>query len=59
MPDKEYFTKLEAAEYTRLSRATVDRLMKAGTLRFVKVGKRVVFRKKDLDSFMAVRVVNK
>jgi len=59
MAGQEYFTKAEAAEYTRISRATIDRLMKAGKVRFVKVGKKVVFRRLDLDRFMAARVVKK
>ena len=59
MPDREYFTKAEAAEYTRLSRATIDRMRKSGQLRYIKVGKKVVFRRSDIDKFMAARVVKK
>jgi excisionase family DNA binding protein len=59
MPEAEYFTKTEAAEYVRLSRATIDRLRQSGDLRYVKVGGRIVFRKRDLDAFMAARVVKK
>ena len=57
MPSQEYLTKQEAVEYTRLSIATVDRLMKTKELKFGKVGRKVFFRKKDVDAFMAKRLV--
>ncbi len=59
MAEREYFTKREAAEYLRLSVPTVDRLRLSGALAYIKVGKKVLFRKRDLDRFMAARVVKK
>lgn len=57
MTDGTVMTKAEAAEYTRLSRATIDRLMKERALPFVKVGKKVLFLKRDLDAFLQKRRV--
>jgi len=59
MPEREYLNKAEAAEYLRLSRATIDRLRQSGALQYVKVGGRIVFRRRDLDAFMAKRVIGK
>lgn len=57
MPEREVLTKAEAVEYTRLSRATLDRLMKSRELRHMKVGKKVLFRKCDIDAFLKKRLV--
>lgn len=59
MQERAYLTKKEAAEYLRLSRATLDRLVKKRELLSAKIGKKVIFRRKDLDKFMAARVVKK
>lgn len=50
-------TKAEAMEYMRLSVATIDRLMKRHALPHVKVGKKVLFRKRDIDAFLEKRLV--
>lgn len=57
MPDQEYMTKKEVVSYTRLSIAMIDRLMKSKELKFGKVGRKVFFRKRDVDAFMAKRLV--
>jgi excisionase family DNA binding protein len=59
MPDEKYLTKSEAAEYARLSEATIDRMRKSGQLKYIKVGKKVLVRRSDIDVFMAARVVKK
>lgn len=57
MPDAEYMNKREVVEYTRLSIATIDRMMQNKKLRFGKVGRKVFFRKRDVDAFMARHLV--
>jgi excisionase family DNA binding protein len=52
MPDAEFMTKAEAAQLMRLSRATIDRLRASGQLPFVKLGKKVIFRRSDIDAFL-------
>lgn len=50
-------TKREAMEYLRVSQATVDRLMKSRDLAFVKIGKKVIFRRRDLDAYIRKNTV--
>jgi len=50
-------TKVEAAEYMRVSLATIDRLMKSRELRHAKVGKKVLIRRKDIDTLIEKRMV--
>jgi len=57
MTERTFLTKAEAAEYMRVSRATVDRLMKRRGLPFIKLEKKVLFRKKDIDAFLEKRLV--
>ncbi len=57
MTERAFLTKAEAAEYMRVSRATVDRLMKSRGLPFIKLEKKVLFRKKDIDAFLEKRLV--
>ena len=59
MTEKGYLSKLEAAEYTGLSRATIDRFKRSGELKYGKVGKKVFFRKKDLDAWLESKIVKK
>jgi len=54
----EYLTKQEAAEYMRVSVPTLDRLMLQG-LPHIKLARRVLFRKKDIDAFLAKKVIGK
>ncbi|MEO5356441.1 MAG: helix-turn-helix domain-containing protein [Nitrospirae bacterium YQR-1] len=42
----------EASEYLRISRATLYNLMKKDVLKTVKIGKRTLFDKKDIDTFI-------
>ena len=52
----EYLTKAETAEYMRVSVATLERLMTRG-LPHIKLDRRVLFRKKDIDAFLEKRLV--
>ncbi|OFP17186.1 hypothetical protein HMPREF2998_03065 [Corynebacterium sp. HMSC065A05] len=42
----------EACEYLKVSRTTIFKLRKAKMLPIYKVGKRVFFRREDLDTFI-------
>jgi excisionase family DNA binding protein len=52
MPEREYLTKQEAQELMRICRATLDRYMASGKLKYIKLEKKVLFRKKDIDTFL-------
>lgn len=43
-------TRLEAAEYLRISRAKMDQLIAASAMPSIKLDRRRLFRKTDLDS---------
>ena len=47
----EYLTKKDLMAYLKISRTTVDRLMKEG-LPHIKLDRRVLFRKEDVDAFL-------
>jgi len=57
MPESILLTKAEAAEYLHLSLATIDRLIKSRDLPHIKVGKKVLFRIRDLEAFIDVRCI--
>ena len=52
-------TKKEVAELLRSSLTTVDRLMSSGKLKYIKLEKKVLFRRKDIDRWLDSRVVKK
>jgi excisionase family DNA binding protein len=54
---QEYLREEEAAEYTTVHPATLRTAAKRGELRKVKLGRRLVYRKSDLDDWMASHVV--
>jgi excisionase family DNA binding protein len=51
-----YLTKKELGEYLKVSRWIVERLMREG-LPHITLGRRVLFRKKDIDAFLEKRLV--
>jgi excisionase family DNA binding protein len=52
---KEYFRRVEAAEYLSISVRTLDQLKHDGDIPFCKIGMLVLFTKKDMDDFMMSR----
>lgn len=54
----EYMTKKEAAEYMRIGSATLERLMRQG-LPYIKLQRRVLFRRPDVDKWLESRIVTK
>jgi excisionase family DNA binding protein len=57
MPAEELMTKAEVMEYLRISRGTLDKLMLKHELPFVKLEKKVLFRKRDIDRFIEKHLV--
>jgi excisionase family DNA binding protein len=50
------FTISDSMDYLRLSKPTLHRLARAGRLPVVRIGGHVLFRKEDLDDFVAACV---
>jgi len=58
MEEDRLLTKKEVLEYLRISRSTLDHsLMKE--IPYIKLGKRVLFRKSDIDAYLEKKTVNK
>ena len=53
----EYLTKDQLVQYLKLSRPTINRLMKQRAFPFIKLDRRVLFRKADIDQFMTSKLV--
>jgi excisionase family DNA binding protein len=47
----EYLSKKDLTAYLRISKGTIERMMKRG-LPFVKLARRVLFLRSDIDAFM-------
>ena len=54
--ETEYLTKTEVLAYLKVSRTIVEKLMRQG-LPHIKLDRRVLFRKKDIDAFLEKRLV--
>jgi excisionase family DNA binding protein len=50
--EQQYFTKTQARIYVALSERTLDYARARKELQFFKIGKRVLFKKSDLDAFI-------
>lgn len=57
MKGQDLLTKAELGKHLRVSRATVDRLIERREIPYVKIGRRVLFRREDVDRFIASRIV--
>jgi len=47
-----FWTKKELEEYLHVSHGTIDKIMKTKQVAFIKVGKKVLFRKTDIDAWL-------
>jgi excisionase family DNA binding protein len=54
---KEVMNFQEVLEYLTISRGTLFRLMKDNQLAYVKAGKRLLFRKQDIDAYLEAHLV--
>lgn len=57
MLGKDFLTKAEVMEYLRISRGTLDKLMQRRDIPFVKLEKKVLFRKRDIDVWIESKIV--
>jgi excisionase family DNA binding protein len=53
--ERELFTKAELMEYLRVSRGTIDKLIRRREVPFIKLGKKVLFRKKEIDAWLETK----
>lgn len=54
----EYMTKTECQEYLRIGKSSLEKLVKAGLPR-IKLCRKVIFRKKDVDTWLEKKVQRK
>ena len=52
MAEEKLLIKQEVCEYLRIAPATLDRLIKNKQISYIKIGRRVLFRKSDIDEFL-------
>lgn len=57
MADKELLTIKDLMAYLSIGRSSIYKILKVGELPYIKLGKRVLFRKKDVDKFLESRLV--
>jgi excisionase family DNA binding protein len=53
----EFLTKDDLIKYLKISRPTINRLMKQKAFPFIKLARRVLFRKADIDRFLESKTV--
>jgi excisionase family DNA binding protein len=58
MDKREFMTQAEVMEYLRVSRTSVHRLMKSGAFPYIKLERKVLFRKRDIDAYLEAHLVN-
>lgn len=59
MNEDKLFTKKEACEYLRISETTLNRLIKKEEISYIKLERKVLFRKSDIDNFLESRKIPK
>lgn len=59
MENPNLMTQAEVAEYLRVSRLTIHRLMKKHAFPYIKMGKRVLFRRSEIDAYLESKTVKK
>lgn len=52
---RELITKAELIDYLRISKRTLDKLMKTGDLPYIKLSRRVLFKREDVDAFLETK----
>jgi excisionase family DNA binding protein len=56
--ERELLTRAELMEYLRISRGTLDKLMRRHEIPFIKLGKKVLFRKREIDAWLESKKVS-
>jgi excisionase family DNA binding protein len=57
MTSGDLFDKKGLAEYLKIGRATLQKLMAAKAFPYIKIGRRVLFRKADIDKWLETKIV--
>jgi excisionase family DNA binding protein len=57
MPPEDLMDKAGLMEYLKISRATLQKLMAARAFPYIKFGRRVLFRKADIDAWLESKIV--
>jgi excisionase family DNA binding protein len=57
MNQENLLTRKDVMEYLRISHGTLDKLMKTGDLPFIKLERKLLFRKKDVDAWLETKRV--
>jgi excisionase family DNA binding protein len=57
MGDSDLMERAEVMDYLRISRGTLDKLQKRREFPFAKIGKKVLFRKRDIDAWLESKVI--
>ena len=52
-----FMTRQELQEYLRISRASVFKLLKANEIPVIRIGRKLLFRKDDIDRWLDSKVV--
>lgn len=55
--ETEFLTKKELEKFLRISHGMVDKLMKTRQISFIKIGKKVLFRKADVEAWLETKRV--
>lgn len=50
-------TKKEMMEYLRISKGTLDKMMRKREIPFIKLGKRVLFKRQEIDNWLKSKSV--
>jgi excisionase family DNA binding protein len=59
MEMKDLMTRAEVIDYLRISNMTLHRLMKEHKFPYIKMGKRVLFRRSEIDAYLESKTVRK
>jgi excisionase family DNA binding protein len=59
MKKDDLMTKREVMDYLRISLATIDRLIKRYAFPYIKLGKRVLFRRSEIDAYLESKTIRK
>lgn len=57
MPRDEFMTKDEVIAYIKISKGTLYKLMKARAFPYIKLDRKVLFRRRDIDAFLKSKLV--
>lgn len=57
MKKEDLMTRKDVMEYLRISHQTLHKLMKQRAFSFIKLEKRVLFRKTDIDKYLEAHIV--